>query len=87
MVSGSTIFAGASVGTSAMATTGVGGMAGAEGVAARAGAPPAATAAIVITPPHTEHRARTPPVGTFDGSTRNTDRHSGHVTFTAPPPR
>ena len=26
-----------------------------------------------ITAPHTEHRARTPPGGTFEGSTRNTD--------------
>jgi len=30
---------------------------------------------------HTEHRARTPPAGTFAGSTRNTVAHSGQVTF------
>ena len=39
----------------------------------------------VITPPHTEHRARTPPLGTLAGSTRKTDRHSGQGTFTSPP--
>jgi hypothetical protein len=27
----------------------------------------------VTTPPHTEHRARIPPIGTFAGSTRKTD--------------
>lgn len=37
--------------------------------------------ATVITPPHTEQRARTFVVGTFVGSTRKTDRHSGQVTF------
>ena len=36
--------------------------------------------AIAITPPHTEQRARTPVAGTLAGSTRNTDRHSGHET-------
>lgn len=39
---------------------------------------------IVITPPHTLHRARTPAVGIFVGSTRKTDRHSGQETFTSP---
>jgi hypothetical protein len=39
----------------------------------------------VMTPPHTEQRARTPAVGTFAGSTRKTDWHSGHETFTSPP--
>jgi hypothetical protein len=38
---------------------------------------------IVITPPHTLHRARTPAVGIFAGSTRKTDRHSGQDTFIA----
>jgi hypothetical protein len=38
-----------------------------------------------ITPPQTEQRARTPPSGTFAGSTRKIERQSGHVTFTAPP--
>ena len=38
-------------------------------------------AAIVITPPHTEQRARTLVSASFAGSTRNTERHSGHVTF------
>ena len=46
--------------------------------------PPAPT---VMTPPHTEQRARTPAAGTFDGSTRKTDRHSGQETFTSPPLR
>ena len=36
----------------------------------------------VITPPHTEQRARIPDDGILVGSTRNTDRHSGHETFT-----
>lgn len=39
----------------------------------------------VITPPQTEQRARTPSGGTFDGSTRKTDLHSGQETFTSPP--
>jgi hypothetical protein len=38
-----------------------------------------------ITAPQTEQRARTPPGGTFAGSTRKTDWHSAHVTFNAPP--
>src|SRR5687767_5886856 len=38
---------------------------------------------IVITPPQTLHRARTPAVGIFAGSTRKTDRHSGQETFTS----
>lgn len=38
----------------------------------------------VITPPHTEQRARTS-AGTFAGSTRKTEEHSGHATFTDPP--
>ncbi len=38
-----------------------------------------------ITPPHTEQRARTPAAGTFAGSTRKTDRHSGQLTFIAFP--
>ena len=36
---------------------------------------------IAITPPHTEHRARTPASGILAGSTRNTELHSGQVTF------
>ncbi len=48
----------------------------ATGVTNTGSVPPA----IAITPPHTEHRARTPVAGTFAGSTRNTDRHSGHAT-------
>jgi hypothetical protein len=36
---------------------------------------------IAITPPHTEHRARTPASGIFAGSTRKTELHSGQVTF------
>ena len=35
---------------------------------------------MAITPPHTEHRARTPVAGTFAGSTRNTDLQSGQDT-------
>jgi hypothetical protein len=37
---------------------------------------------IAITPPHTLQRARTPVAGTLAGSTRNTERHSGQLTFT-----
>jgi hypothetical protein len=40
--------------------------------------------AMAITPPHTEQRARTPVAGTFAGSTRKTDRQSGHETVTVP---
>jgi hypothetical protein len=36
---------------------------------------------IAMIAPQTEQRARTPAVGTFAGSTRNTEWHSGHVTF------
>ncbi|MEO5817747.1 MAG: hypothetical protein ABIT20_20935, partial [Gemmatimonadaceae bacterium] len=69
---------------------------GAAGVAARAGSVAlaavadaadanseraSAPAAIVITPPHTEQRARTLAAASFAGSTRNTERHSGQVTF------
>jgi hypothetical protein len=39
----------------------------------------------VMTPPHTEQRARMPAAGTLAGSTRNTDLHSGQETFTSPP--
>ena len=35
---------------------------------------------MAITPPHTEHRARTPVAGTLAGSTRNTDLQSGQDT-------
>jgi hypothetical protein len=41
-----------------------------------------APAPTMMTPPHTEQRARTPPDGTFAGSTRKTELHSGHETFT-----
>ncbi|MDQ2668481.1 MAG: hypothetical protein M3Z05_21175 [Gemmatimonadota bacterium] len=36
----------------------------------------AALASIVMTAPHTEHRARTLETGSRAGSTRNTERHS-----------
>ena len=42
---------------------------------------------IVITPPQMEQRARAPASGTFAGSMRNTERHSGQATFTCPPSR
>ncbi len=38
-------------------------------------------AGIEITPPQTEQRARTPPGGTFAGSTRKIERQSGQLTF------
>ncbi len=59
----------------------------ATGATGATGATAAIGAAMAMMPPHTEQRARTPTVGTLDGSTRNTDRHSGHETFTTPPPR
>jgi hypothetical protein len=34
-----------------------------------------------ITPLQLEHRARTPPCGTFAGSTRYVVEHCGHLTF------
>lgn len=53
--------------------------------AANSSRPPPAPA-IVITPPQTEHRARATAMGIFAGSTRNTERHSGQVTFMPSPP-
>ena len=46
------------------------------GVTATGSVPPE----IEMTPPHTEQRARTPVAGTFAGSTRKTERQSGHET-------
>lgn len=40
--------------------------------------------AMAMTPPQTEQRARTPVAGTLAGSTRNTERHSGHETVITP---
>ncbi len=76
--------AGAGVGTELGARLG-GGAPSDSGVAAGVGANSSsigAPAPTMMTPPHTEHRARTPPDGTFAGSTRNTELHSGHETFT-----
>ena len=41
----------------------------------------AAASPIAITPPHTEHRARTPPSGILAGSTRKIEPHSGQIAF------
>jgi hypothetical protein len=63
----------------------IGAATGAETTGAGAGANSSsigAPAPTMITPPQTEQRARTPPDGTFVGSTRNTELHSGHETFT-----
>src|SRR6185312_9896697 len=71
---------------------------GAAPAPARAATPPCAAAGcgeaksssmrprspMAITPPHTEHRARTPASGIFAGSTRKIDPHSGQTTFIAP---
>ena len=51
------------------------------GVAKEKSARPSAPAAMVMTPPHTEQRARIRAAGILDGSTRNTERHSGQATF------
>ncbi len=76
--------AGAGVGTELGARIGAGapsdmGVAVGEGANSSSIGAPAPT---MMTPPHTEQRARTPPDGTFAGSTRNTELHSGHETFT-----
>jgi hypothetical protein len=66
------------------------GIAGADGIADDLGdeigdaAKSAASCApreMVMTPPHTEQRARTLAAGTLSGSTRKTERHSGHTAF------
>jgi hypothetical protein len=44
-------------------------------------------AAITIIPPQTEQRALTAADGILAGSTRNTERHSGQVTFICDPRR
>jgi hypothetical protein len=78
------VVAGAGVGTELGARVG-GGAPSDMGVAAGGGANSSsigAPAPTMMTPPHTEQRARTPPDGTFAGSTRNTELHSGHETFT-----
>ncbi len=78
------VAAGAGVGTELGEKLG-GGAPSDMGVAAGAGPNSSsigAPAPTMMTPPHTEHRARTPPDGTFAGSTRNTELHSGHETFT-----
>src|ERR1051325_2884916 len=64
--------------------TGVGLDAATAGVNSSAAAPSDIT---VMTPPHTEQRARTEPPTTFAGSTRNTDPHSGQLTFIDRAPR
>jgi hypothetical protein len=70
---GGTITAGAET-----ATAGGGG--GAT-IAAGAEATAASATPTANTPRHTEHRARTPPAGTFAGSTRKTVEQVGQVTF------
>ena len=53
----------------------------ARGVTGRAGCSVMPTG---ITPPQAEHRARTPPAGTFAGSTRYVVEHCGQLTFIRP---
>jgi hypothetical protein len=79
--------AGAAAGREAASVGEAGPVAGlaAELVVACVADPLAASMAMKITPPQTEHRARTPPAGTRAGSTRKTDRHSPQATFTGPP--
>jgi hypothetical protein len=78
---------GAAAGAAAAAVhAATGGAAGlAEAAAAVEGLAPKSAAGasreIVITPPQTEQRARTLSAGSLSGSTRNTERHSGHTTF------
>lgn len=54
---------------------------GSVGVWRDGGAVGVAAIPIEITPLQVEQRARTPPVGTFAGSTRYTVEHSGQLTF------
>lgn len=64
------------------ARAGTGGAFEAAGVGDAANSVPScALRAIAITPPQTEHRARTLAAGTLSGSTRKTERHSGQTTF------
>jgi len=70
------------VGTAAgVATLGAVAIPGGAGANSSSIGDPAPT---MMTPPHTEQRARTPSDGTFVGSTRKTELHSGHETFTCP---
>jgi hypothetical protein len=74
-----------------VASAAAGGRGGALGIVVPAtgvGAADAPSRDTVITPPHTAHRARTLAPGMRPGSTRNTERHSGQLTFIngAPPP-
>jgi len=61
--------------------TAAGGGGGARAATAGAGAGTVSTAPTAKTPRHTEQRARTPPAGTFAGSTRKTVEQVGQVTF------
>lgn len=61
----------------AAARTGV----GAEASASGKSSPQLTLAETGMTPPHTEQRALTAAPTTLAGSTRKTDRHSGHETF------
>lgn len=56
-----------------------------EGVNSSEASPRVPSFAIVMTPPHTAHRARTIAPAILAGSMRNTERHSGHATFTGAP--
>ena len=84
--------AAAPTGSRTGALAGATGAAGVRGIAdttAIAGGPNSSSIELpaprMITPPHTEQRARRPVAGIFVGSTRNTERHSGQETFTSPP--
>lgn len=72
--------------TGRCAGTGTGTGTGTGGVPAALIGSLSSAAGTEITPPQIEQRARTPPCGTLAGSTRNTERQSGHETFNVPPP-
>jgi len=99
---GACIGAGGGGGAAARGAAGAGAIGGGAACGGRAGGsigavgPPAIVAnssialeggEIVITPPQTEHRARTVVPGILAGSTRKTERHSGQATFTRGLPR
>jgi len=67
-------------GAKVLAGVGLAGGTGAAGATAKSDVDPESRE-IVITPPHTEQRARTLSAGSLSGSTRKTERHSGQTTF------
>jgi hypothetical protein len=72
---------GESLSAARAAGAGVGGVAGGDTSVSGKSSPQLTLAETGITPPQTEQRALTAAPTTLAGSTRKTDRHSGHDTF------